>query len=1063
MSWRVGDDKRDTDQEGREWERRRIEKAFDVARKIRTAESERQGPQGRDNEEGSRSIGELADYLLASESKTIDKLVKDDLHREQQATDKARSGRRSAESFGKEKLEVLAIGFKDYIESKRDSQQPKEDAPRVPDKVANKPSFKDVMGEARNLRLQRGPQETQERSTDTGEFKGQLQESKPAPDTRPSTEGSHQDVSRSEKRPPRFDLKADKFGSKLVRPDKVLEPSERERGFWKVRIYHPAIEGRKIKSFDEVRMHIKKIHPGLLEHRDINKLLDQGEKHWKTVKHFEGRKEITIQEILEFAKSIDASDSTVRPWVTKKTPARIYSLLREAIPVQEAVERIGVIRDKLGDLHDAQSWRERMKDPYFQKHLKQTASWETDWDSAEKFYRFLDEMERGGTVGDVSRRVGMRQSTGIRYLKGRIPILVKVGIESSQLKVKDYNDLLPMGTEKDLQKALERHNHLQERRDFSELKQRAIVYIKVKEAQATNRIPNIKQREWASQLGISHTALNHYLQDKKRPELFALINASEKALSAREERLAPEALGHWITPSLVYDTFMYLQDIKSPTPSQLAEAIEKLHALSPLDSRVQFADLEPYYRNSPRWLNQIAGSIASQRLEIEDSLNKRMKFGTDTTTRAQIGVVGDRLYIRLKDTDRYNWMNIYKQEDFHFRRVEKKRQLIEKAKAHLGLNSTTELGQLIDQMCENNRIQGGDKNHYDLRKGHQQIKSESLHVILDSRDQVIQSIQSEIKRVGWGRYGVVNPRFRKDVNEIDRMFASVLGAGLSDGHVGKDDKGFLYTESDHQRVSIFKDQVRRFGDVYHSERIDKHGVTRIRYSSTFGRVLEDCGLTCGDRTYQNLGWPRWLKDASKETKLSYFGPMFQQDGSFRLDKQGHASFQVSRGIALRDHGKSKIYGLEDVASPEQADFVRAHGNWKHDVRFGERRRLTKGRLDELENNPNENISNMAKTLKVLVDENKPNLMLDEQKGLNDCGIVTKAYFAYLTYFEKTRRLSALWQYATRTKDDAMRVGILCPPDDFLKKGKVQSWMYGEKDRMQRVLDELDKGDDSDGL
>lgn len=356
-----------------------------------------------------------------------------------------------------------------------------------------------------------------------------------------------------------------------------------------------------------------------------------------------------------------------------------------------------------------------------------------------------------------------------------------------------------------------------------------------------------------------------------------------------------------------------------------------------------------------------------------------------------------------------------------------------------------------------------DKGHYDLRKGHPQMKSESLHFILDSTERVIQDIQPEIERVGRGQYRIKNPRFPRDANEIDRMFASILGAGLSDGHVDKHSRGFEYMESNRQRVSIFKDQVRRFGDVYHSENIGGNGVTRIRYSTGLGRALEARGLTCGNRAYQNVGWPQWLKDASNEVKLQYFGPMFQQDGSFGVDGQGHARFQVHRGIALRDPGKSRKYGIEDIASLEEAEFVLRHGKKKQDVRFGGRRRLTKGRLDELEKDPDESISTMASKLKASVEENKPRLMTDEQKGLSDCGIDTSEYFAYLTYYEKTRRLSALWLYNTSTKDDAMRVGISCPPEDILKRGKVQSWMRREKDRMQRVLDELENGDGTYGL
>ena len=72
------------------------------------------------------------------------------------------------------------------------------------------------------------------------------------------------------------------------------------------------------------------------------------------------------------------------------------------------------------------------------------------------------------------------------------------------------------------------------------------------------------------------------------------------------------------------------------------------------------------------------------------------------------------------------------------------------------------------------------------------------------------------------------------------------------------------------------------------------------------------------------------------------------------------------------------------------------------------------------------------------------------------GIQTIEYFVRLNYYEKTGRLSARWQYETRTKEDAMRVAFKCPPDDDVKRRKVEKWMWSESEseRRERIQREI---------
>ncbi len=46
---------------------------------------------------------------------------------------------------------------------------------------------------------------------------------------------------------------------------------------------------------------------------------------------------------------------------------------------------------------------------------------------------------------------------------------------------------------------------------------------------------------------------------------------------------------------------------------------------------------------------------------------------------------------------------------------------------------------------------------------------------------------------------------------------------------------------------------------------------------------------------------------------------------------------------------------------------------------------------------------------------------------------------------------------TRTKDDAMRTALQCPPDDVVKRAKVENWMNSESEseRRERIQSEIE--------
>lgn len=115
-----------------------------------------------------------------------------------------------------------------------------------------------------------------------------------------------------------------------------------------------------------------------------------------------------------------------------------------------------------------------------------------------------------------------------------------------------------------------------------------------------------------------------------------------------------------------------------------------------------------------------------------------------------------------------------------------------------------------------------------------------------------------------------------------------------------------------------------------------------------------------------------------------------------------------------------------------------------------------GGLRALTTHEDPEIAKVAAELQEIVDENPSKLMNDEQEGLDDFGIKTTAYFEYVTYYEGTGRLSVLYHCRTNTKEDTMKVAVECPPEDIVKKEKVDKWVESEPELERKVRDDFRK-------
>jgi hypothetical protein len=333
----------------------------------------------------------------------------------------------------------------------------------------------------------------------------------------------------------------------------------------------------------------------------------------------------------------------------------------------------------------------------------------------------------------------------------------------------------------------------------------------------------------------------------------------------------------------------------------------------------------------------------------------------------------------------------------------------------------------------------------DLHYNSSYLKGSTLSLLLDSCGRTIQDIEADVASIGRiDRRLIHNPRFSKDPLEIDKAFARLFGAGLSDGHIDQF-RVFCYGDADFDRVNIFNNHVRFFGDVEYTETISKRGFHDIRYSSVLGRMLEKRGFTVGDKTVQNRGIPDFILNGPMEVLVEYLKQLWAEDGEFSSTSESHKAFRWTRSVALVDPEKDLKYGINRAFSQRITSFVQAHGTYVEDCSFSNRELypryiLTKADIEQLKQDNDIAISETANWLSSFIKSNKPLLMKHEKSLLDRIGIATRDNYDDITYYVETGRVSVVFRATTVSLYHAMRVAVIAAPDDKQKKRKVIEWI-----------------------
>jgi hypothetical protein len=159
-----------------------------------------------------------------------------------------------------------------------------------------------------------------------------------------------------------------------------------------------------------------------------------------------------------------------------------------------------------------------------------------------------------------------------------------------------------------------------------------------------------------------------------------------------------------------------------------------------------------------------------------------------------------------------------------------------------------------------------------------------------------------IKSIGGGGFkeSIIHPKLPFDLYNVDG--ATLIAAGLKDGHIRKDRNCFEYANYNPENVRIVINSVRHvFGDVEYEILYDKDRLRGVRFNSNVvGRALKRAGVPEGMKTMQDYHLPDGIKFGDIAIKKAYFKHYIRDDGY--IDYHG---YQISMSNAHELESKFK--------------------------------------------------------------------------------------------------------------------------------------------------------------
>lgn len=449
--------------------------------------------------------------------------------------------------------------------------------------------------------------------------------------------------------------------------------------------------------------------------------------------------------------------------------------------------------------------------------------------------------------------------------------------------------------------------------------------------------------------------------------------------------------------------------------------------------RVRCADFRPVVHAEK--IAEIERLIRTERSALEKSLSERL--GLDEG-HPRIAVANGRVYTWIPKSRPDELVDVYEDQFYYFNNRFELTHFIEDLGRRLGVEgdkreSLKHLKEVIRQLTDGRDGVAAQVHPIEARSA--RLEGKVIRLYLESTDGRLSDLEGRLNKVTGinGQAGIDNPRFPEG-RQLEVLKARLAAIIASDCYLGESGNT-MYNQASLERIAKVQEILRNFGDIT-LEGPFRKGVYEVHIQNQIGLMMIHEGMTPGSKAIQNPGLPGGCVNWSEKARRAYLEELIPEDGNFSKSR----GFSWNRNHALYDGNEGGKHDFRSIVSAPEINLIVDEGIQTKGL--VPQYSLAYGKLKELQFSEDPSKSEAAKCLIEAIRDSPNNLVEDEKKIAESLGIRISSSTTMVRYYPKSDRVSVRNLASTAIKDDAIRWGTICPPNDERKRNEVENWLRG---------------------
>ena len=479
------------------------------------------------------------------------------------------------------------------------------------------------------------------------------------------------------------------------------------------------------------------------------------------------------------------------------------------------------------------------------------------------------------------------------------------------------------------------------------------------------------------------------------------------------------------------------------TMDDLADLTRRVYENRPESTaRFHYADLRKSAGLSVGELADLERAVSADHSGFEKMVQDKLRLdGVESNVRA--AMVDGRLMTWNPDRNPRDLINPYGSLFFYFRDRDALARFISEVKGKIegdaggGLHGTVEyLERLIAQMFPEGR-EGPSVNNASAR-----MQGDHLHLMLDMLGTTIKSLEGDISRLtkGGGRGGIDNPRFPEG-KTFEVLVNRLMSTVTSDCHL-RPTGTVEYFEDKRERIRIVTKYLQAFGDIDLKPQWVAHEHHYHAYMrAPLGKMLHYLGITATNKCVENQGLPPLVFEFCWEARCAYIEDLIPQDGSV-----SRSSISWCHSNALVAGSMSEKYKMGPKIEADLVEFIKKQGD-----KSDKGKTIRRGTWVDLKDSKDPAIAEKAIRLEKCIAENRNRLIDDEKRIAETLGIDVKVVASSVNWQERTGRVSISWTATPKDIFEAIKLGMIAPPNDVTKRGIVKEMLRRKNEDVEKAL------------